>query len=47
MKLMNNQDNGMKNIIAISSIKPKWRRKAGDMCKLPNRLLYRIDAGQK
>ncbi len=28
-------------------IKPNWRRKPDDTCMLPNKLLYKIDAGSK
>jgi hypothetical protein len=36
----------MKSLLNLAS-KPQWRRTAGQRCKLPNKLMYKIDVGTK
>ncbi|KAJ3086856.1 Jouberin [Quaeritorhiza haematococci] len=38
----------MKNLLTLTTPKmPKWRRSPGQRCKVPNKLMYRIDPGFK
>ena len=46
-KLKKTEENAPIKSLRAQFIKPNWRRKADENCMLPNKLLYRIDAGSK
>ena len=48
MKKINiDNTSNVKKITLLANVKPNWRRKEGDLCRLPNRILYRVDVGQR